>query len=304
MGYDLRLVCRELARVVRDLMVLAVDPSRASDPEIAGESERDRLLALAKRFSREDLLRSFDLLAKAETDIRGAAQPRYHLEMALLRWIHQRKLVAIEDLIQSVGTGQALARPAPATQTSRTPPPSTSATRVVPPAPARPSISTSGRAESAGTTRPVPSAAPRKSEAAQATAATGGLGGSALRDAVLNEARRSSPILYNTVLVQAQKLEVLGDRLVLTFASSFKFGPAFEKYRATIETMATTLAGRRMTVEADGSGAEAPAPAAPSPKASADPQRQASLREQALADSGVQALLEVFPAEIRDVEEL
>src|SRR6185503_11615674 len=42
MGYDLRAVCRELTRVVRDLLVIAVDPSRLSDPEIAGESERDR----------------------------------------------------------------------------------------------------------------------------------------------------------------------------------------------------------------------------------------------------------------------
>src|SRR5436190_17622251 len=106
MGYDLRLVCRELARVVRDLLVLSVDPSRASDPEIAGDADRERLLDLAKRFSREDLLRSFDLLTRAEGDIRNAAQPRYHLEMALLRWIHQRKLVAIEDLIQSAGSGQ------------------------------------------------------------------------------------------------------------------------------------------------------------------------------------------------------
>ena len=47
MGYDLRLVCRELSRVVRDLLVLTVDPGRASDPEIAGEGERDRLKALA-----------------------------------------------------------------------------------------------------------------------------------------------------------------------------------------------------------------------------------------------------------------
>ena len=82
MGYDLRAVCRELTRTVRDLMVLSVDPSRANDPEIAGEGDRDRLLSLAKRFSREDLLRAFDLLARAEADIRFAAQPRYHLEMA------------------------------------------------------------------------------------------------------------------------------------------------------------------------------------------------------------------------------
>ena len=62
MGHDLRAVCRELSRVVRDLLVLTVDPSRISDPEIAGEGERDRLEALAARFSREDLLRAFDLL--------------------------------------------------------------------------------------------------------------------------------------------------------------------------------------------------------------------------------------------------
>src|SRR5262245_7912507 len=36
MGYDLRLVCRELSRVVRDLLVLSVDPSRVNDAEIAG----------------------------------------------------------------------------------------------------------------------------------------------------------------------------------------------------------------------------------------------------------------------------
>jgi hypothetical protein len=32
--------------------------------------------------------------------------------------------------------------------------------------------------------------------------------------------------------------------------------------------------------------------------------RKTALRDQALADAGVQALLEVFPAEIRDVEEM
>src|SRR5438046_6576977 len=50
MGYDLRLVCRELSRVVRDLLVLSIDPSRLADPEIAGEGERARLQALAQRF--------------------------------------------------------------------------------------------------------------------------------------------------------------------------------------------------------------------------------------------------------------
>jgi DNA polymerase-3 subunit gamma/tau len=309
MGYDLRLVCRELARVVRDLLVLSVDPSRASDPEIAGDADRERLLDLAKRFSREDLLRSFDLLTRAESDIRNAAQPRYHLEMALLRWIHQRKLVAIEDLIQTAGSGQVLPRP-PASAPSRAaaaPPPASavraaaatppSSTRVVPPAPARPSIgSSSGRAESAPPARPA--------SIAVSTPAAVGLGGPFLRDAVLAEAKKSNAIMYNTVLIQAQKLEVLGDRLTLTFAASFKFGPAFDKYRAALEGIASKLAGRKITVEADGTGAEQASPDAPPARPASDTQKQAALKEQALADTGVQALLEVFPAEIRDVEEM
>ena len=54
------------------------------------------------RFSREDLLRAFDVLSKAEFEIRGASQPRYHLEMALLRWIHMRKLVPLTELLGGV----------------------------------------------------------------------------------------------------------------------------------------------------------------------------------------------------------
>src|SRR5262249_10510765 len=106
-----RLVCRELARGGRDLLILNVDRSRASDPEIAGGSERDRLLGLSQRFSREDLLRAFDLLTRAQSDLRAAAQPRYHLQMALLRWLYLRNLVPIEDLIAGTASGKPAAAP-------------------------------------------------------------------------------------------------------------------------------------------------------------------------------------------------
>jgi hypothetical protein len=54
------------------------------------------------------------------------------------------------------------------------------------------------------------------------------------------------------------------------------------------------------------------APAAPDAGASGSPkasdkqsdEKKSALREQALADAGVQTMLEVFPAEIRDVEEM
>src|SRR3954453_3114395 len=134
MGYARRAVCRELSRSVRDVLVLAVDASRINDPEIAGEGERDRLKTLAGRFSREDLLRAFDLLTRAEQDIKSAAQPRYHLEMALLRWMPLRKLMPIEDLIAGVGGQEKPALRAPLAA-GRPAAPSPPAPRNVAPAP-------------------------------------------------------------------------------------------------------------------------------------------------------------------------
>ena len=89
-GHDLRHVCRELARLVRDLMVLQIDPARTEDPEFAIEGDGERLRAIASRFSREDLLRAFELVAKLEQDVKVAAQPRFQRERALVRGVHLR----------------------------------------------------------------------------------------------------------------------------------------------------------------------------------------------------------------------
>ena len=107
-GQDLRLLVRELGRIVRDMMVLAIDPARATDPEFAPEGDLDRLSALTARFSREDLLRAFDLLSRAEFEVRTSPHPRYHLEMALLKWMHLRRLVPLSGLIQALERGDRL----------------------------------------------------------------------------------------------------------------------------------------------------------------------------------------------------
>ncbi len=328
-GYDLRLVCRELSHVVRDLLVLSVDPSRVSDPEIAGEGERERLLALAKRFSREDLMRAFDLLTKAEFDIRGAAQPRYHLEMALLRWIHLRKLVSIEDMIQGVAAGSSIgsganvspsvtrstvapAKPADALPPGRMPAPSARPSSASPSNLARTAEALGAKAAAAASSmRPaasVPSSAPSArpqapavTEAVVAVRLAGDDG--ALKDALLVEIRKTAAMAYNTLVIQAQQIEVAGERITLTFAASQKLLPAFEKYRAPIESMAMKLAGRKMTLVYDASGVERTEDGKPQPTP-ADAERKRALKERAMADEGVQAMLEVFPAEIRDVEEM
>src|SRR5262249_17950387 len=65
------------------------------------------------RCSREDLMRAFDLLAKAEQDIRAASHPRYHFEMMLLRWMHLRKLVPLVDLLEGGAPAPTRNPPAP-----------------------------------------------------------------------------------------------------------------------------------------------------------------------------------------------
>ena len=286
MGYDLRAVCRELSRVTRDLLVLSVDASRINDPEIAGEMERQRLKALAERFSREDLLRAFDLLTRAEFEIRNAAQPRYNLEMALLRWIHLRKLISIEDLI----AGSA---PAP----GRAPQAKTPAPASVP----RPSMP----APRAG---PVPGPVAQAAPAASAPAATG----SNFKDALLSEVRKAKAAFYNTVVAQAQKIEIAGDRVTFVFSpAQGALKAMFETNRVWLEGVAQQVSGRKITAAAVlGAAAAAPAAGEAKPGAPAasgkdeKPDKKSALREQAMADANVKTLLEVFPAEIRDVEEM
>jgi DNA polymerase-3 subunit gamma/tau len=325
MGYDLRAVCRELSRMVRDVLVLAVDPSRITDPEIAGEGERDRLKALAGRFSREDLLRAFDLLTRAEQEIKSAAQPRYHLEMALLRWMHLRKLVSIEDLIAGAGTGSGPNRTSPER-------PAPQAVRTAPPASVgRPASTVSGSGssrtppEKAGV--PPPSLAAQAARAAANVAATPVGSGSSrtlpeqaatkptaspsanFKDVLIAEIKRTKAVFYNMVVAQAQRIEVAGDRVTFSFTPAQRaLKDQFEQQKAWLESIAQPIAGRRITMastQADASSAPPPTDngAAKAP-AQQSAEKKSALREQALADAGVQTMLEVFPAEIRDVEEM
>ena len=124
------------------------------------------------------------------------------------------------------------------------------------------------------------------------------------KDALLADIRKNIGMAYNTLVTQAQQIVVGGDTITLTFSASQKVGPTFDKYKAQIEGLAAKIAGRKMTLICDNSGIERTAEGAPVPSKPADAERKNALKERAMADEGVQALLEVFPAEIRDVEEM
>jgi len=297
-GYDLKLVVRELARLVRDILVVNIDGTRLNDLEIAAEGEQDRVRGLAAAFSAEDLMRAFDVLTKAEYEIRGSGEPRYHLEMALLRWVHLRKLVPISDLIEglengrppSAGPPRAAAAPAP---------------RPVPrPAPGNAATvkAVEARRESAKAAEPAPAPPPVGSE--QQIPHVKAVASADFKDAFLSEVRNAKKFFYGTVVAQAQRVDVERERVVFTYAPQHKaLRVQLDQSRAQLETLASELAGRRMAVvSVEGTAGAAPKAEA-GPEEPPAPDRKAELRQQALADSGVQAMLDVFAAEIKDVEE-
>ncbi len=285
-GFDLRIVCRELARLMRDLMVVSIDPSRLDDPEIAAEGERPRLQELASRFSREDLMRAFDLLARTEYEIKGSSQPRHHFEMALVKWIHLRQLTPLSELIagnQALGTGHsALVKPSA---------PARSATAAL--APGRPVKPKEAEPAKAGT--PI-SRAPSDDlvPSAQAQAPD-------FKSALLAALREKNRIFYGMVIAQAQTVDVDGDTITLTFAAVHKSLRAeFERQRGWIEELAQSVAGRKIKLVTK----EAAAVVAPNPAAEAAAEKKSALAARAKSEPSVQAVLDVFGGNIEDVEEV
>ena len=294
-GHDLRLVCRELSRAVRDLMIVSVDPSRAGDGDLA-EGERERLTQLASRFSREDLMRSFDLLSKAEQDIRTASHPRYHFEMVLLKWMHLRKLVPLTELIEQAGgsTGPRRAAPLPTPNSQL---PRDTASKVSVAMPVRPrATSPEPRTPDPGSRIPDPGSR---------------IPDPGLKDPLLAEIRAKKALFYNTVVAQAQKIEVTPERVTFTFLPAHRaLREQLELTRPWLEAAAEKIAGRKMSVvavQSDGPTPAASAPAASSaggPAPADAPKEKRDLKAEAMSSSTVQAMLDVFPAEIRDVEEM
>jgi DNA polymerase III subunit gamma/tau len=323
-GYELRTVLRELGRLTRDLLVVRLDPSRLSDPEIAAEGERDQISAVAALFSPEDLMRAFDALVKGEAEIRNSMQPRFHLEMTLLRWIHLRKLTPLSDVIAGLDKGGAGRAPQPASRHTASAPVSRPAPLPAPlPAPPARAVGAGPRptppAAAAPPGRPAaeraaaPASAPppvrstaRATETSAALPVVEPVPPEKLKEAFLEEVRKVKKFFYGTVIAQAQRIDVDGDRVVVTFGPQHRAMKAqLEQTRPLLETIATQLAGRRMSVvAAEGAAAAKPAAGPENPATKEESDKKAALREQALADTGVQAMLDVFAAEIRDVEEM
>jgi DNA polymerase-3 subunit gamma/tau len=101
-GYDLKEFCGELARLMRDLLVLRVFPQ---PKERAGlldlpEEEVNRLLPQVEKFSREELHTYFRLLLSVHDEVARSSFPRLVLEMALTKMARRKPILSIQDVLE------------------------------------------------------------------------------------------------------------------------------------------------------------------------------------------------------------
>jgi DNA polymerase-3 subunit gamma/tau len=97
-GHDLRNFCRDLLAHLRDLLVTKVSGSEELlESAVCDTAELKRQAAL---FSESDLVRFFHSLADTETKLSKAAQPRYQLEIGLVRLIEMQRLKPLTEILE------------------------------------------------------------------------------------------------------------------------------------------------------------------------------------------------------------
>jgi DNA polymerase-3 subunit gamma/tau len=96
-GHDLRNFCRDLLAHFRDLLITKV----AASEELLESAvcTPDELKRQASLFSESDLVRFFHSLAETETKLRTATQPRYQLEIGIVKLMELRGVETINEIL-------------------------------------------------------------------------------------------------------------------------------------------------------------------------------------------------------------
>jgi hypothetical protein len=242
----------------------------------------------------------------------------------LLRWMHLRNLVPIAELLEQVGSGPigggqiasgaAASRPSPPRLADGVQRPTATRQAVPAATAARPAPPVGGVKAAPVPTTPRPAAAPAEPTPPAAAPASGLASmpaAGSFKDAFLSEVRAGKGFFYNTVVAQAQRIDVTAEGVTFTFLPTHRaLREQFEQSRAWLEQIAERVAGRKVPVAA----VQAPAPAEVQGRTPADAASKAAdaapgppkrdLKAEAMSSTAVQAMLDVFPAEIRDVEEM
>jgi DNA polymerase-3 subunit gamma/tau len=126
-GQSLQHFSRELSRYFRNLLV-----ARIAGPETrliaASPREREEMSRIANSFTEDDLTRYLQISLDLFRDLQFSLQPRFHLEIGLLKMLQASRLVEVEQALADLGPASAgpvtrAASAAPPVRPPQPPPP-------------------------------------------------------------------------------------------------------------------------------------------------------------------------------------
>jgi DNA polymerase-3 subunit gamma/tau len=285
-GHNLRNFCRDLLGHLRDLLVLKV----SGDPKLldSASTQSAALEEQARLFSESDLVRFFHSLAETESTLKDAANPRYQVEVGLVKLMEMRRLAPLGNLIdriseleRTLGTGVPAARGAMAE--------SDSASRLV---------ATAGADADANRNEPIPAIAEESRTESMST--------DSLIEQIKSALEQKKRRLLIAAIEAARRLELEGDELLVEFnpdAKHFRDTLAKADSAKLMREICSELCGREIGIRfavptVDGLATE--------PRSPEEDQRQVKqkARQAAAQNPMVQQALRTFGGEIVDVKPL
>jgi DNA polymerase-3 subunit gamma/tau len=289
-GHNLQHFSRELARYFRNLLVIRISGA-ASRLVAASAQQREKLAEIAAGFSEEDLTRYLQLSLDLFRDLQFSLQPRFHLEIGLVRLVQAGRLLPIEQALAQLGDSS----PRPAADQRPPQPPPTSTVSSAPPHRTGPSPFDLDRAKKATSRPPEPQSSGANALAPEpaATPITAG----DPRDR-LHTYLHEKGLTHLADAVENARITVTGSDLQVVSAKSYAL---YFRDRGFEEAVRECF-GRPLRVRFE-IGEAAPSAPVSAPAPPAVTEDQATSR--ALSHPEVQRFREVFPAgEIRKVRNL
>ena len=121
-GQNLQHFSRELSRYFRNLLVARVAGNQTR-LIAASAAQRQKMAELAAQFTEDDLTRYLQLSLEIFKELQYSLQPRFHLEMGLVRLVQASRLLPIEEAIANLGSAPAPRTPSPQAGPPKPPPP-------------------------------------------------------------------------------------------------------------------------------------------------------------------------------------
>ena len=295
-GHNLRNFCRDVLGHLRDLLVVKV----SGDPKLLDSSsaQTEALEQQAALFSQSDLVRFFHSLAETEASLKDAANPRYQVEVGLVKLMEMRRLAPLSDLVARIAELESALR------TGRAP----AGRKTAPGAPTAPensgirtaSAGSSGRSASAYESAPASSHAATDSnealsaEVAFASPAPAG----SLKEQLKAELEKKKKKMLIAAIAAAPRIELEGDDLVIEFSADDRHLAKPDTAKILREVSAE-ICGRKVGIRfATGNGGD-DAPASPEEEQRRSKQKA---RQAAAENPRVQKVLRAFGGEIVDVK--